>query len=128
MGKRISEGDRVVVIENNEVRKGVVTKDYTQFSLPVLMVTFDDGTIGKVDYDDVALEPQPATVPNSEPQPEKEHNRTRKTEITITADEFKMAVAELAAKRAENGFEVGLGIVAVGVDLFNALFTDESDD
>ena len=84
MEKKYNVGDRVVVIEDSEIRKGTIS--VVVDNSPIVVVRFDDGNVEKRHVCHLAV------MPKTEPQPEEKTEATPKlpfkSEITITQNEF----------------------------------------
>ena len=80
---RFNEHDKVITIENGKIREGIVRKNFSDMTPPVLLVEFDNGSLEKVSFDRVAHAPKP------EPQDQKPNEPLEKSEITITPKELK---------------------------------------
>ena len=108
-------GMRVVVIENNVVRKGVIKTLYE--SLEMSIVEFDDGNVEKVHFSRLGIESE------TNDQEEKTTESLEKSEITITPDEFR----EIASKAcAKVGHKIGPKIILLSsiicTEIHKALF------
>ena len=75
--RKFNIGDKVIVIENGQIKNGVIKSIYDELSL--LLVAFEDGDVKKCHYNEVA----PAPVETSKNEPEKN------PEITISENEFR---------------------------------------
>lgn len=117
---KMSIGDRVVMIENHELRRGVIRKIYDDIPTPVLMVEFDDGEIEKVYPGDVALEPKAEVKEEKKP--------VEKSEITITPEEFREISIDTVMKFTNNDTIVGLTLTMFCADLHQALFENEGEN
>lgn len=124
---KMSVGDRVVMIENHELRRGVIRKIYDDIPTPVLMVEFDDGEIEKVYPGDVAIEPKAEVKEDQEVKEEKKP--IEKSEITITPDEFMEIASNVVAKEAVQG---GAMLMMLGTilmtKLHEKLFVEEKEN
>lgn len=85
-------GMRVVVIENNVVRKGVIKTLYE--SLEMTIVEFDDGNVEKVHFSRLGIESE------TNDQEEETTEPLEKSEITITPNEFRAIASRACAKVA----------------------------
>jgi hypothetical protein len=120
---RFNENDKVITIENGKVREGIVRKDFSVMSPPVLLVEFENGSLEKVSFDRVAHAPKP------EPQDQKPNEPIEKSEITITSEEFKNIGLDLITKMAieTKDFLLGMKLSAFLAMLHTALFNGESE-
>lgn len=94
---KFENGDKIVIIRDGELRKGVV-KNFYELNPPILSIEFEDGSVEKVFASDVAAEPK------IEP-PEKKREPAEKSEITITPDEFR-EIATRAIAENTNEYKV----------------------
>ena len=121
---KMNIGDRVVMIENHELRRGVIRNIYTDIPTPILVVEFDDGEIEKVYPGDVALEPKAEVKEDQEVKEEKKP--VEKSEITITPEEFREISTHLVVEESEQG---GAILIMVGTilmaKLHEKLFVEE---
>jgi len=113
--------DRVIMIENNAIRKGVITQVFDNIP-SIVIVKFDDGEIEKVNPQRLAIEPVPQT---EEPKVEE---KTEKT-ITISESEFTVKMAEMVVretmkKDAPDGLML---VLSVFVAMAREKLFDESD-
>lgn len=113
---KMNIGDRVVMIENHELRRGVIRNIYTDIPTPILVVEFDDGEIEKVYPGDVALEPKAEVKEDQEVKEEKKP--VKKSEITITPEEFSKIATNLVVEESEQG---GTILIMVGTILMAKL-------
>ena len=125
---KMSIGDRVVMIDNHELRRGTIINMYVDIPTPILVVEFDDGEIEKVYPKDVALEPKNEVKEDQEVKEEKTSKSVEKSEITITPDEFEKIYSKVAFEFARGNLEVGLMLSFLGANLHVALFVDEGDN
>ena len=112
-------GDRVMTIENNEVRKGTIKQTYIPFP-DVVIVEFDDGDIEKVRTETLALEPKSEIAQNKPTG-----DQVEKSEITITPGEFRNTGVNLIIKLTAEKPIVGFALTAFLVELHKALFFGE---
>lgn len=117
---KINEGDKVGIIENGQLLKGVVKSVYPEINSAV--VKFDSGDVEKVALTNLAVLPEEK---NQEPK-----KPVEKSEITITREDFRKIVAKEVAKASkETGSGiVGLAFISFGVDLERALFVEGEND
>lgn len=128
MEKKYNVGDRVVVIENSEIRKGTISVVID--NSPVVIVRFDDGEAKKCQVSDLAI------MPKTEPQPEEKTGPTPKpsfkSEITITSDEFSRRAVDAIRDTTAGLNDEALGVMRLSLTIFTAalhkkLFGTESD-
>jgi len=117
-------GDRVITVENGEIRRGVVRNVFD--FLAMVVVEFDDGSIEKVRSEWMAFEPKTEVKPEVEAKEEKKP--IEKSEITITPDEFRDLAVRMAY--AESGGSLGLSFAFTrfAAHLHDALFMAEADN
>ena len=126
---KMSIGDRVVMIENHEIRRGTILNMYVDIPTPILVVEFDDGAIEKVYPKDVALEPKAEVKENQEVKEEvKEKKPVEKSEITITPEEFENIALNTVVEFAKGESIVGLMLSVFCSDLHTALFAYEEEN
>ena len=118
---KINEGDRVGVISNGEIKKGVVMSVYSDLDYAV--VKFEDG-VAKVMLHNIGL------LPEEKDQDPKETKRpVEKSEITITPAEFQDIGVKVCSKLAE---KYGPGFIfrssAILAGLHTALFIEGEND
>lgn len=99
--EKIGIGDRVITIENREIRRGLVKRIFDEdIPYPIIIVEFDDGEIKKCFLDKIVLESE---IKNAAEEEEKPINEPiEKSEVTIAPAEFKKMVGEIIAKESEN--------------------------
>ena len=122
-------GDRVISIKDNEIRKGVVRKDFRFVNPPVLLVEFEGGNCEKMPYNKVAID----TTPESDVNEPEEFERIEKSEITITPDEFQNITSNAVAEALSDSTpELALPIMQLGAfilaTIHEALFGVEPGD
>lgn len=106
---KFKNGDQVIKIENNKIRKGVIRRMFFEVEPVIALVEFDEGTCEKVYITDLALKPEtPETEPVAEATEKEEIKPIRKTEVTITYDEFAILALKTAIKASEGDFTLGL--------------------
>ena len=110
-------GDRVMTIQNSEIRKGTVKIIFENFP-DQLVVEFDDGEFKKTSIDKVALEPKSDTNDKQNAEP------VEKSEITITPDEFRDVGIKVITKATKRPL-VTIVLTAFLADLHKALFFGE---
>lgn len=121
---KFNVGDRVMMIEDNKILKGVIKKDFSEIVPNIVMVEFEDNDVRKVRTDILALEPKTETE-------EQKKEPEEKSEITITQEEFKNIgcgiVAEIVAKTFN--FKLGTKLTAFLALLAKKLFSipDKND-
>lgn len=124
MEKKYNVGDRVVVIEDSEIRKGTVS--VVVDNSPIVVVRFDDGDVEKRHVCHLAI------MPKTEPQPEEKTEPTpkpiEKPEITITPGEFRKIAIETAMRVAEGECKIGLAFTLYVAELHKEMFRIESDE
>lgn len=111
-------GDKIVTIKDGELRKGVVKNFYPMVTPPVFAIEFEDGTVEKVLYNNIAPEPKTET-------PEEEIEPVEKSEITITPDEFREITCRVIAEETTEHKVVGLAFASLMGKIHRALFVDE---
>lgn len=109
-------GDKVVTIKNCEIRKGVV-KNFYPINPPVFAIEFEDGTVEKVPYNNVAPEPKTET-------PDEENEPVEKSEITITPGEFKEITCRVIAEETKDYEVIGLAFAQLMSKIHKALFVE----
>lgn len=116
---KINEGDKVGVLINGEIKKGVVVSVYSD--LDYAIVKFEDG-VNKVMLHNIGLLPE-----EKDQEPKKP---VEKSEITIKREDFRKIVAKVVAKVSkETGSGIlGLAFISFGVDLERALFSEGEND
>ena len=126
---KMSIGDRVVMIDNHELRRGTILNMYVDIPTPILVVEFDDGAIEKVYPKDVALEPK-AERQEDEPVKEevKEKKPVEKSEITITPEEFENIAVDMVVEFAEDKFMLAFMLIAFCEKLHKKLFAIEGEN
>ena len=117
---KLNIGDRVVMIEHNQIRKGIIKQTYDTFP-DIVIVAFDD-SVEKVPVEKLALEPK------SETQAEQKREPVEKSEITITPDEFRNTGVNLIVKLTAEKPTVGLAFTAFLAELHKALFFGEASE
>ena len=119
---KINEGDKVGVLINGEIKKGVVVSVYSD--LDYAIVKFEDG-VNKVMLHNIGL------LPEEKDQDPKEYKKPdMKTETTIKREDFRKIAVKLIAKEAK---EMESGIVGIAFSIFvanleSALFTEGEND
>lgn len=111
-----SIGDKVVSIKDGELRKGVI-KNFYPVNPPVFAIEFEDGTVEKVPYSNVAPEPKTET-------PEEKTEPVEKPEITITPDEFREISCRVVAEETKSHKIIGIAFTAILTKIHKALFVD----
>ena len=126
---KMSIGDRVVMIENHEIRRGTILNMYVDIPTPILVVEFDDGAIEKVYPKDVALEPKAERQEDETVKEEvKEKKPAEKSEITITPGEFSKIAVDTIIKFTKDDPIVSLALTVFISELHIALFVDEDEN
>ena len=114
---KFEQGQKVVVIVNNEMKIGTIKSTYTRLQNPIAIVDFN-GDYVKVPVEKIA--------PYEEPN---EKEPVEKKEITITPAEFQDIASGVVADQIEKG---NPNIIVIGVDLMSklhkALFIDDVDN
>ena len=123
---KMSIGDRVVMIENHEIRRGTILNMYVDIPTPILVVEFDDGAIEKVYPKDVALEPKTEAKEDQEVKEEKKP--VEKSEITITPEEFENITVDMVVAFAKDNFILALTLSAFCEKLHKKLFSNEAEN
>ena len=123
---KMSIGDRVVMIENHEIRRGTILNMYVDIPTPILVVEFDDGAIEKVYPKDVALEPKAEVKEDQEVK--EETKPVEKSEITITPEEFSKIAVDTIIKFTKDDPIVSLALTVFISELHMALFVDEDEN
>ena len=108
-------GDKVVTIENGELRKGVIRNIYPM-NPPICVIEFEDGTVKKELYSSVAPEPKAETQEEIAP--------IEKAEITITPDKFKEIACRVIAEETKDRISLGLVIAGIVSKIHKALFVE----
>lgn len=116
---KINEGDRVGVLLNGEIKKGVVKSVYNDLDYAV--VKFEDG-VSKVMLHNIGLLPEEKDRDPKEP--------VMRSEITITRGEFRDIAVKVISNEAK---KIGNGIVGVAFSIFTgelerALFIEGEND
>ena len=126
---KMSIGDRVVMIENHELRRGTIKNIHADIPTPILVVEFDDGATEKVYPGDVALEPKTERQENETIKEEiKEKKPVEKSEITITPGEFEEIAVDTVVEFAKDKFMLALALSAFCEKLHKKLFTNEGEN
>lgn len=112
---KINEGDKVGVLINGEIKKGVVVSVYND--LDYAIVKFEDG-VKKIMLHNIGLLPEEKDQDPKEP--------VIKSEITIKREDFRKIVAK-ASKETGSGI-LGLAFISFGVDLERALFAEGENE
>ena len=108
--ENINIGDKIVTIKNGEIRKGVV-RNFYPLNPPVFAIKFEDGTVEKVPYDNVAPEPKTET-------------QEEKSEITITPGEFKEITCRVIAEETKDYEVIGFAFAQLMSKIHKALFVE----
>ena len=132
--KKFNIGDRVIVIADNEVKRGSIERIYEE--VHTYIVRFDDGSLGKTSYKDIALEPKAETTAEPEAKEKREDAPRMKSEITITPDEFReVAISVLSEYLTDDDMSIpkklafGKKVTEILVFISMVLFSeDESKD
>lgn len=118
---KINEGDRVGVISNGEIKKGVVMSVYSD--LDYAIVKFEDG-VSKVMLHNIGLLPE-----EKEQDPKEPKKPVEKSEITITPEEFQKIGVKVCTKLSEKfgpGFALRCSVILAGLHM--ALFIEGEND
>jgi len=118
---KINEGDRVGVVSNGEIKKGVVMSVYND--LDYAIVKFEDG-VSKVMLHNIGLLPE-----EKDQDPKETKEPVEKSEITITPAEFEKIGVKVCSRLAE---KFGPGFILKGsailAGLHTALFIEGEND
>jgi hypothetical protein len=109
-------GDKIVSIKDGELRKGVIKNFYPMVTPPVFAVEFEDGSVEKVLYNNVAKEPETETQEENEP--------IQKSEITITPDEFQEIACRVIIETSRNNTRAASAFTRLIGRLHKALFVE----
>ena len=102
---KVKVGDRVIVIDNNELKKATVKNIYVN----VAIIEYDDGYLDKKRIDDLAPEPV-QEIPEEKPT-----EPVEKSEVTITRDEYRKIGIDVLTKLSKDEPMMGLlGIAVIG--------------
>lgn len=118
---KINEGDRVGVVSNGEIKKGVVMSVYND--LDYAIVKFEDG-VGKVMLHNIGLLPE-----EKDQDPKETKKPVEKSEITITPEEFQNIGIKVCTKLAEKlgpGYLLRCSVILAS--LHTALFIEGEND
>lgn len=125
MINKFNPDTRVGVLENGDIRKGIIKKVYNEFEIAI--VEFEDGNAEKVRFSNLGLLPEEKVQDNQDPK-----EPVEKSEITITPDEFRKIAINIVAKDVEKmgkGRELlGLAFTCFLANLHRALFYDEGNN
>lgn len=124
MEKKYNVGDRVVVIEDSEIRKGTIS--VVVDNSPIVVVRFDNGDVEKCHVCHLAIMPKTESQPEEKTEPTPKS--TEQPEITITPNEFRDISVEVAIKLGGDKPMLTMAFVAYSAMLSKALFGTESDD
>ena len=135
--KKFKIGDRVIVIEDNEVKRGTIKNIYPE--LCTIIVEFDDGNVGKVSELFIAHEPKTETkaetTVESEVEEKHEDAPRMRSEITITPDEFREVAVKVISDHTINGegtfsenMLFGMKAVIVFGEICAILFSDKESE
>lgn len=113
-------GDNVVVIEDGELRNGVIKTVFDMVTPPMYAVEFEDG-IEKVPFNRVA------PAPKTEIPEEQKREPVFKSEITITPDEFMNIATRIIAEETKEHKLVGFATTILLAKIHKALFLDEGE-
>lgn len=116
---KISEGNRVGVLLNGEIKKGVVKSVYSD--LDYAIVKFEDG-VSKVMLHNIGLLPEEKYRDTEEPKPDPEESKkpVEKSEITITPAEFEKIGSKVCGKLAT---KIGPSVILLGATILAGLHT-----
>lgn len=129
---KITEQARVIVIKNNEIRRGTVGTLFE--GLGVAIVNFDDGNVEKVRLSELGIEP--VAEPTEEAQ-EANKDRVEGCKV-ITKKEFMDAVNFVTTPEEMLGDKVGevdpmsvmikgMSVMIVGMNISEKLFKDKEE-
>lgn len=110
---KISEGDRVGVVSNGEIKKGVVMSVYSD--LDYAIVKFEDGVVSKVMLHNIGLLPE-----EKDQEPKEPKKPVEKSEITITPAEFEKIGSKVCGKLAT---KIGPSVILLGATILAGLHT-----
>jgi hypothetical protein len=113
-------GDRIVTVKNGELLKGVIKNIYPMVTPPIFAIKFEDGTVEKIPYNNVAPEPKTETAEN-EIEPEED------LEITITSSEFKNIACRVIAEETKDYPIIGYLIAEKVAKIHKALFSESRE-
>ena len=114
-----NNGDKVVVIKDGKLQKAVFRNLYPIVP-PVAVVEYEDGSVEKVPYDNIAKEPITET-------PDPQNEPIKKKEITITSNEFIEIAASVMADELRDDPFLGLLVTTVVSKIHKALFTESQE-
>lgn len=126
-------GDRVIVIEDNEIKRGTIERIYPY--VDCFIVKFDDGSVEKVLGEKIAHEPKVETT--AEPEVEEKHEDAPRmiSEITITRDKLREVAVKVISDHTINGegtfsenMLFGMKAVAVFAEISAILFSDKESE
>lgn len=128
---KFSEGTRVVVIEDNEVKRGTIKSTYS--ALEIAVIEFDDGEVEKVGFDQLGIEPETKVQKNREVKTESQEGAK-----VITEDQFIEAVNYVTSPKGMLGDKVdevdpssvmikGVVIKIIGMRIGKKLFQDKEE-
>lgn len=113
-------GDRVMVINDCQLRKGVI-KNFYPVTPPVFAVEFEDGTVEKVSYNNVAPEPKAEIATE-------ENESVEKSEITITPKEFMELSCDIIAEETKDYKILGFMVAKIVSKIHTALFFGSAEN
>ena len=127
---KFKNGDQVIKIENNKIRKGVIRRMFFEVEPVIALVEFDGGTCEKVYITDLALAPEtPEPVTEATEKEETEPTPTMRSEVTITYDKFALIAGKTAVKASKGDLTLGLALSMFAGCLAEELFkVDPSND
>jgi hypothetical protein len=119
---RFTEGAKVITIEDNKIKKGVIKSLYDTMSIAI--VKFEDGSVGKIEISKLALDQDE----KKHEEPEKPTESVEKSEITITPEEFRNIAVGVVVKETKDNVIVGLVLTRLIAKLHKALFFDNEGE
>lgn len=113
-------GDRVVMIDNGEIRRGTIRKIFD--TIGIGFVEFDGGEeLEKVILVDIALEPKP------DPAPEETNEPVDQLEVTVTPTVFARMALETVIDFTDD-VSIAMMLNAFVTKLSKRMFTGVDDD
>lgn len=122
MSHKFSNGDHVVMVEKGVHRNGIIRSVIDEVYPPILLVKFEDSD----EYEKVTID-KVVCASDNECLNAREQ-KDRKSEITITPEEFSKIAIKVASKICDGNLTVGMAFVVYAGELHKALFGVESDD
>lgn len=123
---RFTEGQRVVVIDSNNVAKRGVVKTAVD-AIEVAVIDLGDGSSIKAKYNHIGLD----IADQNDQEPETPEEPEKKSEITITREEFSKlttrVIGDFCKRTKCYDIDVFAPMVVIAVDIERALFEGEND-